>query len=156
MSLIPLRDRDFWADPFGELERLQEEMNKLFDFSLSRVFGRGRRALGGSWSPAVDIYDSKDAILVKAEIPGMKKEDIDVSIQADTLIIKGEKKHEEEKKDKNFICNERYYGAFYRAIPLGTEVNVEKVSAKYKDGVLELTIPKKEEAKPKQIKIDVK
>jgi len=155
MVLIPWRSRETWLNPFSELEKIQDEMNKLFSFSLSRWPERTSGLMEGTWGPAVDIYDSKDNIFVKADIPGMAKEDINVSIHGDTLVIKGEKKQEKEIKEKDFVRAERYYGSFHRAVSLPTEVDANKVSATYKNGVLELILPKKEEAKPKEIKIDV-
>lgn len=134
-------------NPFKELETLQDEMNRLFNFSFSSE---------GDWSPAIDIYDAKDHITVKADLPGMTKDDIEVTIQNNHLILKGEKKHEEKKEEKDFIREERFYGSFYRVLPLAGTVDPNNVKAAYKNGVLELTLPKKEEAKPKQISIEVK
>lgn len=156
MALIPWRQKDNWWDPFRELELIQEQMNRLFDSSLVNWRNRSLDLTGGSWSPAIDIFDSKDNILVRADIPGMSKDEIDVSVHKDTLIIKGEKKQEKESKDKNFLRSERFYGAFSRAIRLPAEVDADKVTATYKNGVLELVLPKKEEAKSKQKKIDIK
>lgn len=156
MALIPWRPREMWWDPFRDLEAIQNEMNKLFDSSLLRWGDRGVGLLEGAWSPAIDIYDSKDNIMVKADIPGMKKDEIHVSVHGDTLIIKGEKKQEKETKEKDFVRTERFYGSFNRAIRLPAEVDVSGVSASYKNGVLELVLPKKEESKPKQLKIDIK
>ena len=156
MALIPWRPRDLWQDPFRDLETIQNEMNKLFDSSLVGWRDRDAGLLEGVWNPAVDIYDSKDNVMVKADIPGMKKDEIDVSVHRDTLIIKGEKKREKETKESDFVRTERYYGSFNRAIRLPSEVQADKVNAAYKNGVLELVLPKKEESKPKQLKIDIK
>jgi HSP20 family protein len=93
--------------------------------------------------------------MVKADIPGLDKEDIDISVHGDTLTIKGEKKEEKESKDKGLVKTERFYGSFNRSLTLPSEVDAAKVKASYNNGVLELTLPKKEESKPKQIKIDV-
>ncbi len=110
----------------------------------------------GQWMPAIDVYDSKDNFVVKADLPGLNKEEIEVSIEDDTLILKGEKKQESETKEQNFYRSERLYGSFFRAIALPATVDPSKVVAEYKDGVLKLTLPKKEDARPKQIKVDVK
>ncbi|MBN1794307.1 MAG: Hsp20/alpha crystallin family protein [Candidatus Omnitrophica bacterium] len=155
MALVPYRKRERW-DPFYELEKLQNEMNRLFNFSLTRWPERDTGLLEGMWSPAVDVYDSKDTVLVRADIPGMKKEELDISVQGDILVIKGEKKREGETKEKDYIRSERFYGSFNRAIALPVEVDPNKVAATYKGGVLEITLTKKETAKPKQIKIDVR
>jgi len=156
MAMIPWRPKELWWDPFRDLEMIQNEMNKLFDSSLVRWGDRNTGLLESAWSPAIDIYDSKDSVMVKADIPGMKKEEIDVSVYGDTLIIKGEKNQEKETKEKDFVRAERFYGSFNRAIRLPAEIDASKVNASYKNGVLELVLPKKEESKPKQLKIDVK
>jgi len=156
MALIPWRPRDSWWDPLYDLDNIQKQMNSLFNLSLSRFPEREAGLLEGAWNPAMDIYDSKDSVLVKVDIPGMKKEDIDISVHGNTLIIKGEKRQEREVKEKNYVRTERFYGAFNRAATLPAAVDAGKVQATYKNGVLELVLPKKEDAKPKQIKVDVK
>ncbi len=156
MDLMPYKKRqDRWMDPFRELEHIQQQMNQLFDFSLSRPFGDAT-LLGGQWAPAVDVYDSADNILIKADLPGLNKDDIDVTVESDQLILKGEKKKENEIEEDNYYKTERFTGSFFRTIPLPAEVEAEKVDAKFSDGVLTLNLPKREEAKPKRIKIDVK
>lgn len=156
MTLIPWRQKEVWRDPFSELENIQNEINKLFDVSLTRDSGHNIGLLDGAWRPAVDMYDSKDTILVKADVPGLRKDDIEVMVQGDTLIIKGEKKQEKEVHEEDYARMERYYGSFQRAIRLPSEVQTEKVGASYENGVLKLTLPKSEQAKPKQIKVDIK
>ena len=131
-------------NPFRELERLQGE--------FSRGSGLGMEA---EWLPALDIRDSKDSLVVKADLPGMNKEDIQVAVEDDLLIIKGEKKKEEKKEEKDFVHEERIYGMFTRTITLPATVDSETVKAVYKNGVLELTLLKKEEAKPKHKKINI-
>jgi HSP20 family protein len=101
------------------------------------------------------VHDSKDNLVVRADLPGLKKEDIEVSIQDGILVIRGEKKEEAERKGNGAVRTERFYGSFHRAVSLPAAVDDAKVKASYKNGVLELTLPKKEEAKPKQIKIDL-
>jgi len=155
MMLVPRRTNQVW-DPFREMELLQKEMNRLFDFSLAHSPNEYPALLGGQWSPAVDIHDAKDNFLVKVDLPGLKKEDIDVSVEEDTLIIRGEKKRDNEIKEDNYYRSERFYGTFCRQLTLPASVDSAKVEASYKDGVLKLVLPKKEEAKPKQIKVDVK
>lgn len=156
MALIPWRPKESWWDPFRDLETIQKEMNRMFDSSLVRWPSRDAGLLEGAWSPAIDIYDSKDNVLVKADIPGMNKDEIEVSVHGDTLILKGQKKQEKETKEKDFVRTERFYGVFNRAIHLPGQVDADKVDATYKNGVLELVLPKKEESKPKQLKIDIK
>jgi HSP20 family protein len=154
MQLTPWRRQDLW-NPFGDLEDIQREMNQLFDFSFSHR-NRPFSLLESGWAPAVDVYDTKENFLVKADLPGMTKDDIEVSVDGNLLHIKGEKKEEHNAKDKNYVRTERFYGSFQRSVELPTEVDPKSVTAVYKNGVLELTIPKKEEAKPKQINIEVK
>lgn len=108
-----------------------------------------------SWIPAIDVIEAKDQIRIKAEIPGLNKEDIHVSVEDRTLVITGEKKREERKEEEGVVRTERVYGSFYRSIRLPETVNAEAVQAHYKNGVLELTLNKKEEAKPKQIAVKV-
>jgi HSP20 family protein len=137
--------------PFREVSRLRSEMDRLWD----EYFGTGRRAfrMEEAWLPAVDISETGDKITVKAEIPGMEAKDIEISMVGDTLTIKGEKKAETEEKDENYHMVERSYGSFSRAVKLPAVVDAEKVEATYKNGVLTVVLPKKEEVKPKAIEI---
>jgi HSP20 family protein len=140
-------------EPYFGLSQLHQELGRIFDLPSSL---RSLDLLEGAWTPAVDVYETKDAVRVKAEIPGMKKEDIDLAVQGDTLILRGERKEESERKDENYYRVERTYGQFQRAITLPCPVKAEEVKAAYKDGILEVNLPKKEEAKPKQIQVEVK
>jgi len=157
MANLPAKRTKGWnvISPFQELENLQREMNRLFDLTFPRLGEVDTTLLGGQWAPAIDIYDSKDNVVVKADLPGLNKDNIDVSIQDNVLTIKGEKKQEKEVKEEDYIRSERFYGSFHRSITLPSEIDSTKVRASFKDGVLELVLPKKEEAKPKQIKINV-
>ncbi len=142
-------------DPFNEMQSFQDDMNRVFtDF-----FGRspGRRTLTeGLWAPLMDIEETKDELVIKAEVPGMAKDDIKIQINNDILSISGERKHEEETKDKTYHRIERSYGKFQRIIRLPTEVQSGKTKASYENGVLTIRIPKSEEVKPREIAIDVK
>ncbi|MFZ2089935.1 MAG: Hsp20/alpha crystallin family protein [Desulfobaccales bacterium] len=138
--------------PFREVTRLRNEMDRLWD----EYFGPGRRAfqpLEETWLPAVDVAETGDKVTVKAEIPGMEAKDIEISMVGDTLTIKGEKKAEREEKDENYHMVERSYGSFSRAMKLPAAVAADKVEATYKNGVLTVVLPKKEEVKPKAIEI---
>lgn len=138
--------------PFREVSRLRSEMDRLWD----EYFGTGRRAfrpMEEAWLPAVDVSETGDKITVRAEIPGMEAEDIDISMVGDTLVIKGEKKAEKEEKDENYHIVERSYGSFSRSMKLPATVDPDKVDATYKNGVLTIVLPKKEEVKPKAIEI---
>lgn len=154
MALVRWRPRTE-VDPFRDLLGIQDEINRLFDFSLGRRPFERSGLLEGAWAPALDMYEDEDKVFVKAELPGMTDKDIDVSILDNTLTIKGEKKKEEEKKEESYHRVERMYGAFQRSVVLPTHVDPNKVKASFKNGVLEIEMPKKEEAKPKQVKVSV-
>ncbi len=151
------RWRPHWArerDPFREME---EEMERFFEEWPFRWRPWTRRALRArEWTPRVDMFDRQDRVIVKAELPGVNKEDIDVSVAGGVLTIKGERKPEEGVKDEDYYCCERYRGKFYRAIQLPTDVDTDKVEANYKNGVLEITLPKVPEVTPKKISVSVK
>ena len=154
MNLVPWRGRESGVDLFDDLEGFQKEMNRLCNVTLHHP---GKKGNGGAlWAPAVDIIDEKDHIRVRADLPGMKKEEIEVSVNNDTLTIRGEKREEKEIKENDYVRSERYYGAFHRSFTLPAGVDQKKVNAGYKDGVLEITLPKREDARPKEIKVDIK
>jgi len=137
--------------PFRELGRLRNEMDRLWEdfFGERRFFAPAERLL----HPSLDVAETKDRLMITAEIPGMDAKDIDISISGDTLTIKGEKKQEKEEKEENYHLLERSYGAFSRSIKLPAAVDADKVDATYKKGILKIALPKKEEAKPKEIKV---
>jgi len=152
MALIRWTPRgDLW-DPFANLADIQEEVNRLFDSSLRR-FGAGQ--VDGVFVPAIDVAEEKDSFLVKADLPGLSKDDVSVTLQDNYLTVKGEKKHETETKEANYYRRERVAGSFSRTIELPSTVDAKKIDAQFKDGVLQLRLPKTEEAKPKQIEIKV-
>jgi HSP20 family protein len=135
---------------FDRLASLQDEVNRLFDFSFpSRDTG-----LFSGWSPALDLYDQKDDFVVTVELPGMKKEDIQISLHDGVLTVSGERKHEFEGESGKTFRSERYFGKFQRSLTLPALVDSGKVSASYKDGILSVTLPKAEEAKPRQITVN--
>jgi HSP20 family protein len=144
-----------WTDPFRDITTLQDRMNQLFGNFLERGHGREEGLGTGVWMPAVDIYETKDAICVRAELPGMDKEAIGVEVKEGVLTLQGERKFEKEVKEENYHRIERSYGTFHRSFTLPSSVDGEKVTARMKDGVLQVNLPKKEQAKPKQIKIAV-
>lgn len=155
MNPLQRRERDDSWNPFRELERIQNEMNRLFDFSITRAPEKGTALYESLWAPAIDIHETKDSIVVKADLPGLKKEEIDVQVDGPSLVIKGERKHESEQKENGYLRTERAYGSFYRELSLPSTVDASNMKASYKDGVLELVLPKKEEAKPKKINVEV-
>jgi len=152
MALIRWTPRgDLW-DSFANLADIQEEMNRLFGSSLRRL---GRSSFDGAFIPAIDVAEEKDSFLVKADLPGLSKDDVSVTLQDNYLTIKGEKKHETETKEADYYRQERFSGSFSRMIELPSTVDARKIDAQFKDGVLHVRLPKAEEAKPKQIEIKV-
>jgi HSP20 family protein len=139
--------------PLGEVDSFKREMDRMFD----NFFGSGTETSESSltWYPSVDIKETKDEFVMMAEVPGMSKDDIKINISENTLTIKGEKKEEKKEDDHNYHRVERRYGTFQRSFTLPTQIQGSKVKAAYKDGVLTITMPKKEEVKPKEIPITV-
>jgi len=131
---------------------IQDRMNRLFEDA-----GRGWRTdeptATTTWSPAVDIFETEGEIVVKAELPGMERKDITLNLEKNVLTLKGERRFEKETKDDNYHRVERSYGTFSRAFSIPATVDEEKIRADYKDGVLKIVLPKKEQSKPKQIRI---
>jgi HSP20 family protein len=138
---------------FGRLTNLRDEIDRLFDAPLAELT-RSSQLLSG-WTPALDVYEDKDSFLVKAELPGMKKEDIELSLRDGSLSISGERKSENKYEDAEVYRAERFFGKFQRTVTLPTPVAADKVKAQYKDGILTITLPKTEEAKPKHIDVNV-
>src|SRR5262245_25813875 len=139
-------------DPFRDLSVLQDRMNRLFD-TAGRNWGTEEPAATTTWSPAVDIFETEGEIVVKAELPGMERKDIALNLENNVLTLRGERRFEKETKDDNYHRIERSYGGFRRAFSIPATVDEEKINAEYKDGVLKIVLPKKEQAKPKQIRI---
>jgi HSP20 family protein len=134
---------------------MQESMDKLFEETLGKP-RFGEKFFERGFEPLVDVYEDNDKIELKVELPGMDQKDIQVDIEGNMLSIKGEKKFEREEKKKNYQRIERSYGSFTRTFSIPTTVDQDKVKASFKKGILTMTLPKKEEVKPKQITIDVK
>ena len=138
-------------DPFRDVATMQER--------LSRLFGEMQPRWGyeegtyGTWMPAVEIFEKEDNIVLRAELPGMSQKDIDLQVESGVLTLRGEKRREKEFKDESVHRAERYYGSFVRTFALPTMIDVEKIRANYKDGVLEVVLPKAEAARPKRIEI---
>jgi HSP20 family protein len=138
---------------FGRLSTLSDELDRFFAAPLNGL-ARASQLLGG-WTPALDLHEDKDHLTVRVELPGVKKDDIDISLHDGTLSISGERKTEEQFKDAEVHRTERFVGRFQRTITLPSPVAADKVTAQYKDGILTITLPKTEEAKPKQIDVQV-
>jgi len=140
-------------NPVRDLMTLSDRLNRMFD----DMMGLDKDTeLTGTWSPEVDIYETENAIEIKADLPGMTEKDIDVTVENNTLTIKGERKFEWEDKKENCHRIERRYGAFYRSFHLPNTVDTGKIGAEFKNGILSLTLPKREETKPKKIAVKVK
>jgi len=137
-------------DPFREVSTMRDDMERFFDSMLGRYPRERAQAL---WAPAIDVEETNDAMIVRAEIPGMKKEEIKVTVAEDTVTISGERRYESEKKDRTFHRVERAYGSFQRTIVLPVSVQGDKAAASYKAGVLELTLPKAERVKAREIAV---
>lgn len=140
-----------WS-PVRDLLDIREEMNRLFNEFFSENLGRRTE---GFWGPRVDVLERDDEILLTAELPGVSKDDIKVTLQDNVLTLKGEKRQERERKDEKHRVLERAYGSFQRSFALPASVVVDKITASYKDGLLKIRLPKAEEAKTKEIKIEV-
>lgn len=151
MSLLP------W-DPFRELSGVRDRINRLFDETFTRgsellPWGRERGAL---WQPAVDIFERENEIVVRANVPGVEQKDLDVRVDKEKVMIRGETREEKEETRGSYYRRERYYGAFNRVIPLDTPVVPEKAKASFKNGVLEIVLPKEEEEeKGKAVKLNI-
>ncbi len=143
-------------DPFREFATLQNQMNRLFqDYQPARAGQSGEDFLtSGSFVPPVDIYEDEHNITLKLEVPGIDEKDIDVRVENSTLTVRGERKFEKDVKEENFHRIERSYGSFSRSFTLPNTVNPEQVNADYTNGVLTITLGKRAEAKPKQIKVN--
>jgi len=138
-------------EPFRNTVGLESQVNRMFH----ELFGRSQESNLTTWAPAVDIFENEHELTVKADLPDVKPEDLDIRVENNILTIRGERKFEKKVDEKNYLRVERSYGSFARSFSLANTVNSEAIEADYKDGVLTLTIPKREEAKPKQIKVNV-
>jgi HSP20 family protein len=140
-------------EPFRNLNTLQEQVNRLFEDGFAR--SRSGQAELGSWAPAVDIYETENEVVVKTDLPDVQENEIDVRVENNTLTIRGERKFNNEVHEDNYLRVERAYGTFTRSFSLPNTVNTEGIRAEYRNGVLNVTMPKREESKAKQIKISV-
>ena len=139
-------------DPFRDLRTLQEEVNRLFTGSLPRSFDEEGIARG-AWSPSVDIYENKDGIVLEAELPGMKREDFDLSVENNVITLRGQRQFEKKNESDNYHRVERAYGSFTRSFTLPNTVSADAANAEYKNGVLRVTLPKREETKARRIEV---
>jgi HSP20 family protein len=138
--------------PYRGASNLQEQINRLFNETFDRTSDEANLT---PWAPAVDIFETEHSLVVKADLPDIKPEELDIRVENNILTIRGERKFEKSVNENNYLRVERAYGAFSRSFSLANTVNAEAIQADYKNGVLTLSIPKREEAKPKQIKVRV-
>jgi HSP20 family protein len=157
-SLLPDVSRKTGTEIDHPFYSLQREMNSLFDnfFRGFNVAPRGFAAGMGNFTPSVDVKENEKEVIIKAELPGVEEKDIDVTVTNDSVTIKGEKKEEKEDKNKNYYYMERSYGSFCRVIPLEAEIESGKAEARFKNGILDIKIPKNQNAKEKGTKVSIK
>lgn len=139
-------------DPFRDLRTLQDEVNRLFSTNLTRAFGDEGIARG-AWNPSVDIYENKDQIVLEAELPGMNREDFDLTVENNVITLRGERRFEKKDDGDNYHRVERSYGSFTRSFTLPQTVSAEGAQAEYRNGVLRVSLPKREEVKARRIEI---
>jgi len=139
-------------EPFRGATSLQDQFNRLFNEAFDRSTEEANLTI---WAPAVDIYETEQELVIKADLPDIKPEELDIRVENNILTIRGERKFEKKVNEDNYLRVERTYGAFSRSFSLASTVNSEAIKADYNNGVLTLSIPKREEAKPKQIKVNV-
>jgi len=139
-------------EPFRGLSTLQDQFNRLFNEQLRN---HSEESALTTWAPAVDIYETPNELVVKADLPDVNEKDIDVRVENNLLTIRGERKFEKSVSEENFLRVERTYGSFSRSFSLPNTVNAEKIGAEYRNGVLTVTLPKREESKPRQVKVTV-
>ena len=151
MTLTRWQRPGYW-DPVRQLSTLRDEIDRLFESPLS-WFENGSQPFSSGWLPAVDLYEDKDSVYVRAELPGMNKDEIDISLHEGVLTLSGERKFDKQYEKAETHRVERFTGRFQRSLTLPAPVEAGKVRATYKDGVLAITLPKVEEAKPKQITV---
>ena len=137
---------------FRNTSNLQEQVNRLFESSFP---AKGEASALTTWAPAVDIYETENELVIKADLPEVNEQELDVRVENNTLTIGGERKFDDKVKEENYLRVERSYGSFSRSFSLPTTVNTEAIKAEYKNGVLTVELPKRAESKPKQVKINV-
>ena len=147
-----MRTINRWEQPFRGATTLQEQINRVFGDVVGRT---GEESNLTPWAPEVDIYETENELVVKADLPDVNPQDLDIRVENNVLTIRGERKFEDKVNEDNYLRIERSYGSFSRSFSLANSVNAEAIKADYQNGVLTLSIPKREEAKPKQIKVIV-
>ena len=150
MKLVRFQTPELWNwSPFDQLTNIRDEINRLFE----NPYENGSSDVFNTWAPALDLYEDKDNLVVRAELPGMKKEEIELSLHENVITVSGERKNEKKIEGERTSREERFFGRFTRSLTLPKAVETSKAKAAYKDGVLTVTIPKAAEAKPRQIQV---
>src|SRR6201987_6479220 len=152
MEGAEMRTINRWEQPFRGAKTLQEQINRVFGDVVGRT---GEESNLTPWAPEVDIYETENELVVKADLPDVNPQDLDIRVENNILTIRGERKFENKVSEENYLRVERAYGPFSRSFSLANSVKSEEIKAQYQNGVLTLSIPKREEAKPKQIKVNV-
>jgi HSP20 family protein len=142
-------------EPFRDLITMQDRMSRLFDETLSRIW-KEEALQRGSWTPPVDVVDREDEVVLKIDLPEMSQSEIDIKVEENTLTVRGERKFVKETPEENYLQIERPYGIFHRQFTLPKRIDQEKIKATYKDGVLRVILPKRGEAHPKAVSIEVR
>jgi HSP20 family protein len=140
-------------DPFKDMVTLREKMNRMFEDVFTGRTEEGKDRASSTWAPSVDIFETEKELVLTAEIPGVDEKDIEIKIEDNTLSLKGERKFEKETKEENYHRIERSYGSFFRAFALPHTIDPEKIQATHENGVLKITMPKREERQPRKVKI---
>jgi HSP20 family protein len=140
-------------DPFRDLTVLRDRMNRLFEDAFPTLRLEDSELMQATWSPAVDIYETENELVLSAELPGVNEKDVEIKVEDGTLSIKGERKLEKETKEENYHRIERAYGSFFRSFTLPNYVDYDNISAEFENGLLKVHMPKKTEVKPKKVKI---
>jgi len=140
-------------DPFRDLMILRDRMNRLFEDIVSSPRTEDSEIIQSTWSPAVDIYETENELVLTAELPGVDEKDVEIKIEDNTLTLKGERKFEKETREETYHRIERAYGSFYRSFSLPNYIDQDKISAEYENGLLKVHMPKKPEVKPRKVKI---
>ena len=158
MAIVRWTPSGWGLRPWRSFEELRREMDRLFEDFFERTTLPARRETVREkvWAPAVEVFDKKDKMVVRAELPGVEKKDVKVTVEGDVLTIRGERRAEEKVKDEDYYACELCYGAFSRSIYLPVKVDPSKIKANFKNGILEITIPKAKEAKPREIEVSIK
>jgi HSP20 family protein len=143
-------------DPFRDMVTLQERMNRLFEDSMARSKTTDEEMAMGAWTPSVDIFETPEKVVLRADLPGVVEKEIDLRIENNMLTLRGERRFLKETKEEDYHRIERSYGSFSRSFQLPGTIDQERIQATHKEGVLEVVLPKREETRPKHIKVDVK